>query len=57
VSLDKKIVFYDISDKKVVKKLETTQPLTSISFFEDGHTIAVGTLSGSIFIYDLRESA
>ena len=37
-----------------MKTLETEAPLTSLSFNKDGYTIAVGTLYGTIQVYDLR---
>lgn len=42
---------------RVVKTLVTDSPLTSVSFMEDGVTIAVGSSNGKIMIYDLRSSA
>ena len=55
-SLDKKICFFDITQKKMVKKLETEYPLTALGFSPDGFTLAAGTLNGKILIYDLRQS-
>jgi len=52
--LDKRIYFYDISDKRVVKSISTEAPCTCISFNDDGVTIAVGTSHGNILLYDLR---
>jgi protein NEDD1 len=52
--LDKRIYFYDISDKRIVKSLSTDSPCTSISFNDDGVSIAVGTSHGNILLYDLR---
>ena len=52
--LDQKIQFFDIHEKRPVKTMETDSPITCLSFYGDGHTIGVGTLYGSVQIYDLR---
>lgn len=58
VGLDKNIVFYDINDKIIVKRIRGEFPFQSVSFCADGHTIAVGASnSGAILIYDLRKSS
>lgn len=68
VSFDQNVNFYDIKTNRVVKSLKTDSPLTSLAFYQDGKTIAVGTLYGkftgflinslgNIYIYDLRQSA
>jgi len=54
--LDQTVNFYDIRDRKVVKTLTTDAPLTALAFNNDGHTIAVGTLYGGLYIYDLKAS-
>ncbi|XP_028398227.1 protein NEDD1-like isoform X2 [Dendronephthya gigantea] len=57
VGLDKKIVFYDILGKKMIKDMNAESPLTSISFMHDGAAFAVGTTCGRIFVYDLRSGS
>ena len=58
VGLDKNIVFYDINDKIIVKRIKTDLPLQSVAFCSDGHTIAIGASNmGAIMIYDLRKSS
>lgn len=52
--LDQKVHFYDIQEKRVVKTMELDAPITSLAFYGEGHTIAIGTLYGNIQIYDLR---
>ena len=52
--LDQRINFYDTQDKKIVKTIEVDAPLTCISFCPDGHTLAGGTLFGTVLLYDLR---
>jgi protein NEDD1 len=55
VSLDKQIIFYDITKNKKVSAIATPEALQSISFNCDGHTVAVGAInSGNVYIYDLR---
>ena len=51
---DRRILFYDINEKKIVKRLETDYPLTALGFSPDGFTLAAGTLSGEVLVYDLR---
>ena len=58
VSLDKSINFYDINKYKKVSGLIAPEPLQSISFNCDGHTVAVGASnSGTVFVYDLRNQS
>lgn len=40
---------------RIIKDIPTEQPLTSISFNDDGQMIAVGGMSGGLMIYDLRK--
>lgn len=58
IGLDKNVVFYDINDKVIVKRIKTETPLQSVSFCADGHTIAIGANNyGAILVYDLRKSS
>jgi len=50
-----KIQFFDITNGKNVKTIDSQNQLCAISFCSDGHTIAVGTLKGRVMIYDLKE--
>ena len=52
--LDQRINFYDTQDKKLVKTIDVDSPLTCISFCSDGHTLAGGTLYGTVLLFDLR---
>lgn len=54
--LDKKMMFYDTMDKRIVKQVICSGPLTSLSFHSDGYTIAAGTFYGTILLFDLRSS-
>jgi len=55
--LDKQLLFYDINDKKVIKSIDCEQPLTGLTFYEDGVTVAAGTVGGDILVYDLRRGS
>ena len=52
--MDGLIVFYDLQQQKIVKKLPTEVPITSLCFHDDGVTIAAGHATGDITIFDLR---
>ena len=53
--LDAKIQFFDIQEKKTVKTIEANESVSSLSFFTDGITIAAGSPTGKIFIYNLKD--
>ena len=56
--LDKNIVFYDINEKIIVKRIRTDFAYQSVTFSTDGHTLAVGAIGmGMILVYDLRKSS
>jgi protein NEDD1 len=58
VSLDKSIIFYDIQKSKKVSGIVAPDPLQSIAFNSDGHTVAVGSLSNAkVYVYDLRNQS
>lgn len=57
VGLDKRIIFYDILGKKVIKDMQAESPLTSVSFMQDGAAFAVGTTRGKVYVYDLRSGS
>ncbi|CAH7326424.1 protein NEDD1 [Phodopus roborovskii] len=54
IGLDKRIILYDTSSKKLVKTLVADTPLTAIDFMPDGATLAIGSSHGKIYQYDLR---
>lgn len=55
VSHDQKLNFYDVIDKKPIKTvIDGEEPLTSVCFYGDGHTIVLGGINGSLLVYDLR---
>lgn len=53
--LDAKIQFFDIVEKKTVKTIEANEPISSLSFYTDGITIAAGTPTGKVYIYNLKD--
>lgn len=55
--LDKKMIFYDVCYKKIVKTITADAPLTSCEFMHDGTTVACGSVTGQICIYDLRHGS
>ncbi|XP_004418039.1 PREDICTED: protein NEDD1 isoform X3 [Ceratotherium simum simum] len=54
IGLDKRIILYDTSSKKLVKTLVADAPLTAVDFMPDGATLASGSSRGKIYKYDLR---
>ncbi|XP_038666819.1 protein NEDD1 isoform X4 [Scyliorhinus canicula] len=54
VGLDKKINCYDSSSKMLLRTISVEAPLTAIDFMTDGATLAVGSIRGKIYVYDLR---
>ncbi|XP_048213708.1 protein NEDD1 isoform X2 [Perognathus longimembris pacificus] len=54
IGLDKRIILYDTSSKKLVKTLVAEAPLTAVDFMPDGATLAIGSSRGKIYQYDLR---
>uniref|UniRef100_G3SXY3 Protein NEDD1 n=1 Tax=Loxodonta africana TaxID=9785 RepID=G3SXY3_LOXAF len=54
IGLDKRIILYDTSSKKLVKTLVADAPLTAVDFVPDGATLAIGSSRGKIYQYDLR---
>lgn len=56
-SMDETLSFYDIHEKKSVKVINCEEPLTSINFHSDGHTLIAGGMYGALFVYDLRKPA
>ncbi|XP_007640269.1 protein NEDD1 [Cricetulus griseus] len=54
IGLDKRIILYDTSSKKLVQTLVADTPLTAVDFMPDGATLAIGSSRGKIYQYDLR---
>ncbi|ELU15027.1 hypothetical protein CAPTEDRAFT_42942, partial [Capitella teleta] len=52
--LDKRIVCYDAQNKTPIRTMVAESPLTSADLHCDGSTLAVGSIRGKIYIYDLR---
>ncbi|XP_067139217.1 protein NEDD1-like isoform X2 [Centruroides vittatus] len=57
VGLDKRLICYDPQLRSCIKTYRTEAPLTAIDFMNDGITLAVGSVKGKIYIYDLRSSS
>ncbi|KAF9115396.1 Protein nedd1 [Mortierella sp. AM989] len=55
--LDKRYALYDVEKKKVVKNTVTEYALTSVSFKNDGISMAFGTDEGKVLLYDLRSTS
>ena len=54
--LDRKIIFYHVVCMEIPRPITTDYLLTSVSFDINGFNIAVGTVDGSVLIYDLRNN-
>ncbi|RLN88311.1 hypothetical protein BBJ28_00009450 [Nothophytophthora sp. Chile5] len=58
--LDGRVIFFDIQQRKYVagpselRVLDLEQPVSSLALCADGKTLAVGTTTGEILVYDLR---
>ncbi|NXN27338.1 NEDD1 protein, partial [Nycticryphes semicollaris] len=55
VGLDKRIILYDTSSKKLLTTIVADFPLTTVDFMPDGTTLAIGCSRGKIYQYDLRQ--
>ncbi|KAG0047567.1 Protein nedd1 [Gryganskiella cystojenkinii] len=55
--MDKRYALYDVEKKNVVKTTVTDYALTSVSFKNDGISMAFGTAEGKILLYDLRSAS
>ncbi|NXJ81526.1 NEDD1 protein, partial [Trogon melanurus] len=55
VGLDKRIILYDTSSKKLLTTIVAESPLTTVDFMPDGTTLAIGCSRGKIYQYDLRQ--
>ncbi|KAF9947199.1 Protein nedd1 [Mortierella alpina] len=55
--LDKRYALYDVEKKNVVKNTVTDHVLTSVSFKNDGISMAFGTDQGKVLLYDLRSTS
>lgn len=56
VGLDKRYTLYDVDQKSVVKTRNVDHALTSVTFKNDGFSMAFGTDQGKILLYDLRST-
>ncbi|ETI36812.1 hypothetical protein F441_17026 [Phytophthora nicotianae CJ01A1] len=51
---DGRVIFYDTLQRKELRSLDLEQPVSSLTLCADGKTLAVGTTTGEILVYDLR---
>ena len=54
--LDKTVKLHDVRARKTVSTLTLDSPATAVYIAADGTTLAVGTASGQVFIYDLQKA-
>lgn len=54
--LDKTVKLHDIRARKTVSTLTLDSPATAVDIAPDGTTLAVGTASGNVYIYDLQKA-
>jgi hypothetical protein len=52
--LDRRLVFVDVEQRSVVREISAAASLSAVAFRADGYTVAAGTSTGSVLIYDLR---
>lgn len=52
--VDQNLMFYDILEKKLVKKIIAEEPLSTVGLHRNGQMLVAGGMYGSIFVYDLR---
>ncbi|KAG0213747.1 Protein nedd1 [Mortierella sp. NVP41] len=56
VGLDKRYTLYDVDQRSVVKTRSVDHALTSVTFKNDGFSMAFGTDQGKVLLYDLRST-
>ncbi|KAF9903229.1 Protein nedd1 [Linnemannia zychae] len=56
VGLDRRYTLYDVDQKSVVKTRNVDHALTSVTFKNDGFSMAFGTDQGKVLLYDLRST-
>ncbi|GFR58448.1 protein NEDD1-like [Elysia marginata] len=57
VGLDKRAIFYNLESKTSIQTIVAEHPLTCVDVLQDGTTVAVGTMHGQVFLYDMRKSS
>ncbi|KAK3800501.1 hypothetical protein RRG08_043820 [Elysia crispata] len=57
VGLDKRAIFYNLESKTSIQTIVADHPLTCVDVLHDGTTVAVGTMHGQVFLYDMRKSS
>ncbi|XP_071530102.1 protein NEDD1 [Panulirus ornatus] len=54
VGYDKKFACYNVHTKQTLMTHRSSAPLTSAAFLAGGQQIALGTMTGQVFVHDLR---
>ncbi|XP_053643007.2 protein NEDD1 isoform X1 [Cherax quadricarinatus] len=54
VGYDKKLACYNVQTKQPLMTHRSSAPLTSAAFLAGGQQVALGTMTGQVFIHDLR---
>ncbi|XP_027209488.2 protein NEDD1 isoform X3 [Penaeus vannamei] len=54
VGYDKKFACYNVQTKQPLMTHRSSAPLTSAAFLSGGQQVALGTMTGQVFIHDLR---
>ncbi|RUS91257.1 hypothetical protein EGW08_000969, partial [Elysia chlorotica] len=57
VGLDKRAIFYNLENKTSIQTIVADHPLTCVDVLHDGTTVAMGTMHGQVFLYDMRKSS
>jgi len=52
--MDKRLNFYDTKQLKVVKNWNLSEPINCIDFYNNGMYIVMGSIYGTVALYDLR---
>ncbi|KAK3890710.1 hypothetical protein Pcinc_005345 [Petrolisthes cinctipes] len=54
VGYDKKFACYNVQTKDTLMTHRSQDPLTSVAFLAGGQRVALGTMTGKVFVHDLR---
>ncbi|KAJ0408962.1 hypothetical protein P43SY_002841 [Pythium insidiosum] len=52
--LDRRVLFFDTMQRKELRSMDFSNPVSALALCADGKTLAVGTTSGEILVFDLR---
>ncbi|TMW58609.1 hypothetical protein Poli38472_010168 [Pythium oligandrum] len=51
---DRRVLFFDTLQRKELRSMDFEHPVSALALCADGKTLAVGTVAGTILVYDLR---